>query len=126
MIQVDWVSISAIHHSQNILLHTKIQAKKTHLKAIDNSINIVDGTEFKGEKGAVDMSQIGLTGDIHLQDASVALQPGSSLILGARPEIVSGNCPKCRHKIEVEKYKLTGYASIQCPSCKSVLPFTLD
>lgn len=126
LIEVDWVSISAANHSKNIFKHTKIKARRTHLKAHNNSMNIIDGTEFSGHDGSVSMNNISQEGDIEISGASVGFGEGGALMFGARPTTVEGNCPRCNFRIVVEAFKLQGYSSIQCPSCFSILPFRVN
>jgi len=125
MIDVDWVAISAKHHSQNILKQTKIQAKRTHLVADDHSINIIDGTDFSDGPGTVKMQGMGQTGHVSVTGNAVAFHGEGALIFGARPETVVGNCPSCNHRIEIEKHKLAGYSSITCPNCGFVSRFEI-
>lgn len=120
------VSIRAVNHSQNILKDTRIKATKTDLQAHDHSINIIDGTEFKGEKGSVGMSGIGQTGRVEVKDSSVSFYGNSSLIFGARPDTVNGVCPFCGGSVTVERYKLAGYSSIQCPHCSKIVPYKIN
>ncbi len=126
IIEVDWLSVLASYGSQNILKHTKIQAKKTHLKASDKSINIVDGTEFKGPTGSISMNGIKQSGEMEIANSSFIMRNGSKLIFDAKPRTVAGNCPICNFRIEVEVNQMRGITHLKCPSCKSVLPIKID
>lgn len=120
LIEVDWAAIIAENHSHNVLKGTKIKAKKTHLRANDHSSNILDGTEFSDGSGSVKMQGITQTGNVSVTGNSVGFHGNSSLIFGAKPDTVSGNCPSCNHFINIPKANLSGYTHFKCPNCGNV------
>lgn len=124
IIEADSVSVSAVNNSQNVLRDTKITARKTHLQAYNHSTNIIDGTEFEDHGGSVRMQGISQTGNIQVTGNSIGFGNNGTLIFG-NPNMVRGNCPYCNYLIEIDKTRLCGYSSIQCPNCKRALPFKL-
>lgn len=119
------VFISAKDASTNVLENTKFQSSSTHLHASGRSRNFVDGTSFTDGKNTVGMQGISTQGNIQVTGNSVGFEPNSSLIFGGNPNEVSGECPVCHKKVSVDKRKLVGYSSVQCPSCSTVLPFSI-
>lgn len=124
MIDVDWVKVSAVDNSRNELRNTQIKAKNTHLIAHNNSHNIIDGTDFSSDQGRVGMNSISQTGHVSIEGSSIGLYDGSSLILGPSYEL-KAICPICHTELGINKRDLIGKTSIQCPVCKTILPFSL-
>ncbi len=119
------VCISATSTSTNVLENTKILSPSTQLHASGGSRNFVDGTTFMDGAGTVGMQGISTQGDIRVGGNSVGFGPGGALIFGGNPNEVSGVCPKCTGRVTVDKRKLKGFSSVQCPHCSQVLPFTV-
>ena len=127
-VEADFAAIIAKNNSTNVVENTEIKAKKTHLHAKDGSKNFIDKTKFSSSDGSVGMDGITTKGDISVQGSSVGFGTGGSLIFGGNPNLVSGNCPVCNTKVEIDKRKLVGYTSVLCPNpaCGRTLPFTIN
>ncbi|CCN73515.1 hypothetical protein [Vibrio nigripulchritudo] len=125
VVQAGQVLISARGTSTNVLENTQVQSSSTHLHASGGSRNFMDGTSFTDGKSSIGMQGISTQGNIQISGNSVGLDPNSALIFGGNPNEVSGECPACRKKVSVDKRKLVGYSSVQCPSCLTVLPFSI-
>lgn len=126
VVQAARVFISATSTSTNVLENTKFLSRSTHLHASGGSRNFVSGTTFTDGVGTVGMQGISTQGNIRVSGNSVGIGPGSALIFGGNPNEVSGVCPKCQGRVTVDKRRLTGFSSVQCPHCSQVLPFTVD
>jgi DNA-directed RNA polymerase subunit RPC12/RpoP len=125
VVQAGRVFISATGGSTNVLENTKIVSPSTRLHASGGSRNFVDGTTFTDPSGTVGMKGIATQGNIHVSGNSVGFGPGSALIFGGNPNEVSGVCPKCGGRVTVDKRRLMGYSTVQCPHCSQVLPFSV-
>ncbi|ASV29732.1 Rcat domain-containing protein [Maribacter cobaltidurans] len=127
-VEADFAAIIAKNNSTNVVENTEIKAKKTHLHAKDNSKNFIDKTRFSSSEGSVGMDGITTQGDITVQGSGIGLGAGSALIFGGNPNLVSGNCPFCNTKIQVDKRQLTGYTSVRCPNptCGRTMNFTIN
>lgn len=122
IIDAKFVSVSARDFSQNYLRETQINSKKTHLSAHNNSLNVIDGTEFKGSEGSVRMNGISQVGNVEVTGSSIGFHGNSAIIFG-NPNVVSGNCPFCNSLIQIDKTRLIGYSRIQCPNCNQIMQF---
>lgn len=125
LIKASRVRISATNASTNVIKDTQVHSPNTHLHASGGSSNYVDRTQFVDGKGSVGMQGISTKGDIHVTGNSVGFGAGGALIFGGNPNLVSGQCPICKKLVEVDKSQLRGYANVQCPHCKAVLPFSV-
>ncbi|HHQ4763078.1 TPA: hypothetical protein ACSP8C_003484 [Aeromonas veronii] len=125
VIQAGRVFISAMGASTNVLENSKVVSPSTHLHASGGSRNFVNGTSFTDGSGTVGMQGITTQGNIHVSGSSVGFGPGSALIFGGNPNEVSGDCPICHRPITVDKRKLIGFTSFQCPHCLNVYPFSI-
>lgn len=127
-VEADFAAIIAKNNSTNVVENTEIKAKKTHLQAKDGSKNFIDKTKFSNSEGSVGMDGITTQGDISVQGSSVGFGAGGALIFGGNPNLVSGNCPFCNTKVEIDKRKLVGYTSVLCPNpaCARTLNFTIN
>ena len=76
----DIFEINTTAHSQTTLKNSLVEAKKVSLNASDHSVNFIDGTHFKGNKGSVEMKGIGQTGGVDIENASVTLVKDSTLL----------------------------------------------
>lgn len=128
LVEADFTSIIAKNNSNNVVENTEFRTKKTHLHAKDNSKNFIDKTKFNSPKGSVGMDGITTQGNIIVQGSGIGFGAGSSLTFGGNPNLVSGNCPFCNTKIQVDKRKLMDYTSIRCPnpSCGETMNFTVN
>lgn len=126
VVVADLAQIVAKQDSTNVIEDSSIKASSTLLQATGNSKNFVRGTTFSGTEGSVRMDGITTKGNIHVTESSVGFGPGSALIFGGDPNLVSGRCPKCNGVVEVDRRKLVGYSAIQCPNCKAILPFNVN
>lgn len=128
IVEADFTGIIAKNNSTNVVENTEIKSKKTHLHASGNSQNFVDKTKFTGDKGSVGMDGITTKGNITVEGSGIGLGSGSAIIFGGNPNLVSGNCPFCNIKIQVDKRKLRGYSKIKCPntSCGKEVNFTIS
>ncbi len=77
---------------------------------------LLNGPDLQEKKGSVGMDGITTKGDIEVKDSSIGFGAGSSLVFGSNPNIISGNCPFCNKKIEIDKRQLTGHSMIKCPN----------
>lgn len=125
LVQAGRVFIAARSRSTNVVEHTKIRSPHTHLHASGGSKNYLDDTSFTDTQGTVGTRAISTQGDVHVSGSAVGFGAGGALQFGDKPNIVKGNCPKCSKQVEVDKRQLAGSSKIQCPHCKSVLPFTI-
>ena len=125
IIIADIAQIIANQGSINSVEDSSIIASRTLLHASGGSRNFVRGTTFSGNEGSVLMDSITTRGSIIVQDSSIGLGEGSAIIFGEDPNIVAGQCPNCKTPIKLDRRKLAGFTSIQCPGCKAMLPFTL-
>jgi hypothetical protein len=130
LVEVDWAAISARGHSHNVLHNTRIRARRTHLVAHDHSTNLIDGAEFPGHDGSVEMRSLSQQGNISVSGSSVGFGEGGTLgfgeggaLLFGPPETISGRCPMCSFEIRIERHMLQGKTHIQCPKCLRILPF---
>ncbi|MFC2118155.1 hypothetical protein ACFLSY_05900 [Bacteroidota bacterium] len=128
IVEADFAGIIAKDNSVNVVENTEIKAKKTHLHASGNSKNFVDKTKFSSSKGSVGMEGISTQGNIIVEGSGIGFGDGGALIFGGNPNIVSGNCPFCNAKIEIDKRQLAGYESIKCPNslCGKTVPFKIN
>lgn len=128
IVEADFAGIIAKDNSINVVENTEIKAKRTHLHASGNSKNYVNKTTFSSSKGSVGMEGISTQGNIMVEGSGIGFGEGSSLIFGGNPNLVSGNCPFCNTKIEVDKRQLAGYTSVKCPNpiCGKILNFTIN
>jgi hypothetical protein len=125
VVQAGRVLISAKSSSVNVIEKTKIQSPSTHLHASGGSRNYVDQTSFTDGSGTVGMEGISTQGNIHVTGNSVGFGNGGTLTFGGNPNEVSGQCPTCNSQVSVDKRQLVGHTQVQCPTCKSVLPFNV-
>ncbi|WP_143150560.1 hypothetical protein [Arenibacter nanhaiticus] len=98
------------------------------MHASGNSKNYVNKTTFSSSKRSVGMEGISTQGNIMVEESGIGFGEGSSLFFGGNPNLVSGNCPYCNTKIEVDKRQLAGYTSVKCPNpiCGRILNFTIN
>lgn len=127
IVEADFTGIIAKNNSTNVVENTEIKSAKTHLHASNNSQNFVDKTKFTGDEGSVGMDGITTKGNITVEGSGIGFGPGSAIIFGGNPNLVSGSCPFCNTKIQVDKRKLRGYSKIKCPntSCGKELNFSI-
>ncbi|PSU50124.1 hypothetical protein C9J12_05115 [Photobacterium frigidiphilum] len=125
VIEASRVRISATNASANVIEDTNVHSANTHLHASGGSSNFVDRTNFTDGSRTVGMQGISTQGDIHVSGNSVGFGNGGALLFGGNPNLISGRCPSCQNKIELDKRSLAGYSSIQCPHCKNVFPFNI-
>jgi hypothetical protein len=125
IVEADFAGIIAKDNSINVVENTEIKAKRTHLHASGKSKNFVNKTKFSSSQGSVGMDGISTQGNIIVEGSGVGFGDGGALIFGGNPNLVSGECPFCKTKIEVDKRKLAGFSSIVCPnnSCGQTMPF---
>jgi hypothetical protein len=126
VVQAGRVFISATSGSTNVLENTKVESPSTRLHASGGSRNFVDGTTFTDYSGTVEMKGISTQGDIYVSGNSIGFGLGSELSFGGNPNEVSGMCPKCGLRVTVDKRRLIGFSSIQCPHCSQVHSFSVD
>jgi len=129
IVEADFAVIIAKDNSTNVIENTEIKAKKTHLHASGKSKNFIDKTKFTSSSGSVGMEGISTEGDITVQGSGIGFgSGGGALIFGGNPNLVSGNCPHCNEKIQVDKRKLSGYSEVKCPnaSCGRTIKFTIN
>jgi len=125
IIEADLVRITAANNSTNVVEDSEIKSRKAKLTASDGSRNFFNNTNFTGTQGSVGMNGISTIGDVEVTESSVGLKSGSAIVFGANPNIISGTC-SCGHKVEVDKRNLVGYTQIQCPNCKTTMPFSIN
>lgn len=104
---------------------SNITTERTTLHSTGGSRNYVNNTTFQGLGGAVSMHDMSTQGSIRVEGSSVSFGPGGALIFGGNPYLVSGSCPFCNQCVQVDRRRLVGYGSIQCPSCHRIVPFKL-
>lgn len=104
---------------------TTVHADRTLLHATGGSKNYINNSTFQGIGGSVGMQGISTQGNITVQGSSVGFGPGSSLVFGGNPFLVSGNCPNCGTLNQADRRELSGYTHIKCAGCKAALPFRL-
>lgn len=122
IINADFTSVSANNNSHNRLQNVEINSRRTHLRATNHSSNFLQGTDFKDSTGTVGMNGITQQGNIQVTGSSIGFGEGGTLIFG-NPNEVRGKCPICNAIIVADKIELQRYSIIQCPQCKSNLPF---
>ena len=126
LVQAGRVLISATNQSTNVIENTKVESPSTHLHASGGSRNYVDNTSFTDQGHSVGMQGISTEGDIHVTGNSQGFgRSGGTLNFGGNPNLVSGNCPNCSQKIQLDKRQLLGHDRIQCPHCNHVSVFSV-
>jgi hypothetical protein len=124
IVEADLVSISAVRGSRNVLKDTKVKAKRTHLRAHDGSVNILDGTKVGDESGSVGFEGISQEGNVSVGPNSIGFHgSGGSISFGRRAPTVTATCPSCSGKITVEPNSLVGKTHVKCPHCAAIHPF---
>lgn len=82
MILAKDVQFIANRSSSNFLENSSVCADKTLLQATSGSRNFINNTTFQGENGSVSMNKINNRGSNTIQNSSIELEQGSSLIFG--------------------------------------------
>lgn len=125
IINADISAFVAKGGSTNVIQNSTVNSERTHLHAVDNSKNFVDGTTIQGSGGAVSMQGITTQGPKSVQGSGVGFGAGGSTSFGSNPNLVSANCPVCNELLQADKRELAKYSQVQCHKCKTVLPYKL-
>lgn len=126
IVEADFTSISAVDYSRNYLLNTQIKSRSTHLRAHNNSMNVIDGTDFNSDQGSVGMNGISQQGEITVHGSGIGFGAGGKIVFGD-PNKVTGQCPYCYVQVEAYRNDLLGKTHVICPNpvCAKVIPFYL-
>lgn len=136
LIRADRAAFLATNNSANVIKRSRVEARKTHLRAHNHSTNIVDDAEFTDGSGGVGMKGIRQTGDVSLEGPSMGFGSQSAVNMGPwymgtdeKGDFVIGvrknpddqplvaQCPRCHHKVQTTRGRIRAAGVLTCPVC---------